>query len=331
MSAIIIDNIATARLEAGRTYELAAREHVITTSISVPSNVTIFADGATIVYSGKNPPVWSVFKKQNVRIGGGDYKLGPQNYVAFLEHGTNYRLEYANVIGGALPDKHSGGLAIIRGSSNVLIDKCSAQTVNRYLLFLESNNFGVLIRECTLTRGSVEESGIRICDSKSVTLLKNFVWCELPGAKNSALRMQDGENFQVIGGHYKGGFGAGPLADGDGGRNETDPKKRAEKINKRLRGVTVIDALIDGPVTLEAGLENYWHTGGRIESPQIFTGITWRYPENPEWTKPGDVIRSQAQGVMVDVNIDGEVKDNPIELIDCRYVGDSVSIPAVKK
>lgn len=356
MSVIIIDNLATARFEAGKVYELAARDHVITGTISLPDNVTVYADQATIIYEGSNPPVWSAFKKRNVAIVGGTYKLGLQNYVAFLEHGSNYVLKYATVIAEPKPGQFSGGLAIVRGSKNVFIYSCHASTINRYFIFMEAGNDGVLVEGCSLTRGSIQEAGIRIMGSKNVTLCKNMIWCDIPGAKNSALRMQDGENFQVIDGNYHGGFGAGPLADGDGGRmwgisrwyltngktvdSPTQPpdvdlertmKKREEMIGHRMKGVLVRYATIDGPITLEAGLENYRHIGGAVKAPQIFTGITWRYPETDEWTKPDDIVRPQAHGAMMDVSIDGEVKDNPIELIGCRHKYESLNLAAVKK
>ena len=68
----------------------------------------------------------------------------------------------------------------------------------------------------------------------------------------------------------------GPLADGDGGINEKDPKERNRLLSRRLRNTLVEDyQLVDGYVIVEAGVENLTIKGMKGRTPPKHGQTCW--------------------------------------------------------
>lgn len=340
---ITIADLSKAKLEAGKTYRLDDHLHVISQTVKIPSNVTIESSNATIVYEGSNPPLWSTYGSSNVRIGKMQYKIGPENCIAFIEHGANIIINGAKIIGSPRTSDVPGGFAILRNAQDIYIGDVFADTIKKYLIFAEAGCNNLYFDRLKLNTGSTHEAGIRLTETKDVILNQCELICTLN--KKSSLRMQDGERFTVIGGRYVGNFGAGPLGKGDGGRawgisrwyltngkTVDGPKpadvdldrtleKREQMLGRRMNGVTVIDAKIEGGIVLEAGLSDYMQAGGSVTFDPIFVPTAKQYPDEQSFTLEGDTIRRRAQGKMIGVKIVGNPKNNPIDMIDCNFGG----------
>lgn len=334
---ILIPDLSRVELQAGRHYQLAPGHHTLNRTIRIPENCTLDATGATVEFTGRD---WSaaigVNGVRGATLVGGTWTTGKLNFVVDSSNARSFTMREVHLIDG-------GGLIQARGASNMLIENCSAEIVERnFIYFGDSPNRDITIRNVRLIDGSRAESGIRI--HRTTNLLIED--CDIRATRNkkSALRLHDGANFLVKNSRFFGYIGAGPLAEGDGGRRwgidlfiglngkrTVDPaqanifktsERRRERLALRADGVRLENVTVEGSVVLKAGVIGFDMRGGSI-APQgnarAFEQTTMVYPELPKWRLPGDVLRPAPSGQLVGVTIMQSRPDlnAPIPLVDC--------------
>ncbi|HQY89565.1 MAG TPA: right-handed parallel beta-helix repeat-containing protein, partial [Tepidisphaeraceae bacterium] len=334
---ILVLDLSRTKLLPNRHYKLAPMVHVLTSTVKLPSGCTLDATGATIEFTGKDwAPAIILNGANNATLIGGTWTLGRMNFVCDASNVTSFTMRDVHLIDG-------GGLVQGRGVSDVTIENCVADIVERnFIYFGDSLNENVTIRNVTLVGGSRAESGIRIHRTKN--LLIDGCDINAPISKKSALRLHDGWDFLVKNTHFSGNTGAGPLAKGDGGRRwgidqfirfdgkeTTDPHeadfmrtmaRRREKLALRADGVRFENVTIDGSLVLKAGVIGFDMRGGSITpkgNARAFEQTTLVYPETPQWQLPGDLLRPAPTGQLVGVTIRQNSADlnAPIAIADC--------------
>lgn len=339
---VVIDDLSKATLAENKSYRLKEGIHKISKSVRVPSNCTIDARSATVLFEGPNwNAVWDFSNVESSSVVGGKYRIGQWNFLANFSKANGCSVSLGTVLGSTSSDPKvfPGGLATIRGSTSITLSDCAASTIHRYFVYVgDGPSKGITLRRLKMTVGSTAEYGIRLHKVDGV-LIED---CEITSTinKKSALRIHDGSNVTVRRGKYIGGVGGGPLAEGDGGRAigitrwylangktvDTEPnrppagvdfdrtdRERAASLARRMVNVLLEDVVVEGSLTAKAGLKNFTMRGGSVTPPagkRIFEGTTEVYPEHDDWTLPGDIVRPPPEGKLVGVELPAGVNLN---------------------
>jgi hypothetical protein len=298
--------------------------------LTVRSNTTYDGGGARIsaAHLSRVFNIWSV---SNVTI---------RNFIIVGDGGTrvfdmtkasNIRIENIKIESGA------GDVAHVHLSSDITISKLTADTIDRYLLWVD-NSSNVRLLDSTLTRGSKLETGVRIFDHVTGFTMERCTIRALINKKTS-VRLHDGSNYIVRNCTLEGQVWPGPMGGGNGGQNLSGAARKAE-LDKRTKNVLFDNVNIIGSLGPQAGLSGFVMRGGSItakaESPYFnfaYGNVTWRYPQGSN-VRSGDIIRPAPSGYLQNVRIIAPGRktlnfggNGPLNLFNVTLNGKSIFYP----
>lgn len=252
-------DFATIILQRGETYTISSGKQPRITA----KNVTIKASDGTgplpiVKYTGPSDYAAFTFDKAsaNNTIQNIYFDLGPSNYACNIA-GKNQTLRGCQVKPG------SGGLTQITDCDGVVIDnnKCEGM-VKKYFIYCGGSITENFCKNIEITNnrclGSEFFHTCRLHAFYDIEILNNFFLMPSTNARPS-LTMHDGDTALVVGNYFGGGTtgsaGIGPLNGADGGLNEPDPVKKAQKLALRTKNITIRSNTFKDAIELCAGLE----------------------------------------------------------------------------
>lgn len=257
--------VGTYKLTDGRVFVLAPGIHDwgdVSAAVSA-KNITIRAaqpGKTTVKFRGAD---WEAAIKDNgsgLRVSGINFDLGGKNLAisGWLPRGSTY--ESCSVV-----TTGSYGLVKIIGGQDITVRNCgNSVPIKAGLIYFggrgdEQLNKNIRIEGCWSV-GSRYEHCLRVHNTINLTVSKckflnppDAVWNEKKGC---GFNLRDGSNFVIRDSQSSGQLIAGPLADADGGINDSPGPERDRKLALRLDGLLIKNCRHDGYVILEAGLIN---------------------------------------------------------------------------
>lgn len=266
--------------------------------LTVKSNTVYDGKGQTIS-AGSLSRVFNVWSVKNVTIKNFTI-IGAKKTRCFdITKSNGIKLENITIKTFAADVVH------IHESSNVTVTKVVADTIDRYLVWVD-NSDRITIRNCALATGSKSESGIRVMDWSSNVIIEGCTINNLLN-KKTALRLHDGSNFTVRNSKFDGFVLAGPMGGNEGGQKETNKTTRKTMLSKRTNNVLFENLTITGSLCPQAGLSGFVMSGGSVTAKggtpffySPFNNTVWTYPD-VKYVKSGDIKRPEPSGIMKNV------------------------------
>lgn len=290
---------------------------------------TIYDGRGAVIDASRLTRAFNLYSVKNVTIRNYNIIGARKTRVFDIANSTGVKIENITIRTGAAEVVH------VHKSSNVAIHKVIADTIDRYLVWVDTSD-GVRIARCALLTGSKNETGIRVMDWTTNVIIEG---CTIRNRlnKQTALRLHDGSNFIVRWSEFEGHVWVGPMGGNDGGQKVYNLSERVTMLSKTTTNVLFEDVNIYGSIGPQAGLSGFTMMRGTIRGKlgtpffnSPFNNTTWSYPE-AKYAKSSDPVRGAATGVMRGVRFIApgrstlNYNDNgPFRLLSCSLNGKPV-------